>query len=53
MPSSCDELWQRDPETYYHGFDRDVDRRGGTLPMEPEISVAATVWLYFRPPSRG
>ncbi|MBL8900446.1 MAG: SIMPL domain-containing protein [Planctomycetes bacterium] len=44
---------ERDPETYYHGFDRDVDRRGGTLPMEPEISVAATVWLYFRPPSRG
>jgi uncharacterized protein YggE len=42
----------RDPETYYHGFDRSVDRRGGTLPMHPEISVAATVWLYFRPPER-
>ena len=35
--------------TYYHGFDRVVDRRDEVLPMRPSIRVAATVWLYYRP----
>lgn len=38
--------------TYYHGFDRVVDRRDEVLPMRPAIVVDATVWLYFRADAR-
>jgi uncharacterized protein YggE len=36
--------------TYYHGFDGRVDQVGGGLPMRPQISVVARVWLYYTAP---
>ena len=38
--------------TYYRGFDRDVDVRGGGLALRTEFSIVGRVWLYYGAPGR-
>ncbi|MAG55287.1 MAG: hypothetical protein CMJ83_03265 [Planctomycetes bacterium] len=42
----------RPKNTYLEGFFHPVDVRAGRLPMKPEISVVATIKIYYASPAR-